>query len=86
MTRVSDDDEAEIEAQIRRELEALGNDSLDLQDLEQGASLTSTEQVLANPFRILANVRIDCWPPMDNSWALAYSTCTWVTVNVCNDF
>ena len=45
MTRVADDDDAEIEAEIRRELERLGDDSLELKDLEDDESPLIADQV-----------------------------------------
>lgn len=41
MTCILDDDEADIEAEIQRELEALGDDSLQIEDVEDNTS-TST--------------------------------------------
>lgn len=42
MTCILDDDEADIEAEIQRELEALGDDSLQIEDVED---ITSTSTV-----------------------------------------
>ena len=38
MTCILDDDEADIEAEIQRELEALGDDSLQIEDVEDNTS------------------------------------------------
>ena len=38
MTCILDDDEADIEAEIQRELEALGIDSLQIEDVEDNTS------------------------------------------------
>ena len=38
MTCILDDDEAGIEAEIQRELEALGDDSLQIEDVEDNTS------------------------------------------------
>ena len=35
MTRIVDDDEAEIEAEIQRELDAISADNLEIDDLEE---------------------------------------------------
>ena len=50
MTCILDDDEADIEAEIQRELEALGDDSLQIEDVEENTvtSTVKTEEVRSN--------------------------------------
>ena len=43
MTCILDDDEADIEAEIQRELEALGDDSLQIEDVEDNTSTSTLE-------------------------------------------
>lgn len=45
MTCILDDDEADIEAEIQRELDALGDDSLHIEDVENDSSTLKTDQV-----------------------------------------
>lgn len=50
MTCILDDDEADIEAEIQRELEALGDDSLQIEDVEDSISNSTvkTDEVRSN--------------------------------------
>ena len=50
MTCILDDDEADIEAEIQRELEALGDDSLQIEDVEENTvtSTVKTEEARSN--------------------------------------
>jgi len=50
MTCILDDDEADIEAEIQRELEALGDDSLQIEDVEDSIpnSTVKTDEVRSN--------------------------------------
>lgn len=43
MTCILDDDEADIEAEIQRELEALGDDSLQIEDVEDNTSIITVK-------------------------------------------
>lgn len=45
MTCILDDDEADIEAEIQRELDALGDDSLHIEDVENDNSTSKTDEV-----------------------------------------
>lgn len=45
MTCILDDDEADIEAEIQRELDALGDDSLHIEDVENDSSTLKTDEV-----------------------------------------
>ena len=38
MTRIVDDDEAEIEAEIQKELDAISSENLEIEDLEEDLS------------------------------------------------
>ena len=50
MTCILDDDEADIEAEIQRELEALGDDSLQIEDVEDSIpnNTVKTDEVRTN--------------------------------------
>ena len=45
MTCILDDDEADIEAEIQRELDALEDDSLQIEDVEDESSTLITDEV-----------------------------------------
>ncbi|XP_078345883.1 leucine-rich repeat- and IQ domain-containing protein 1-like isoform X2 [Oculina patagonica] len=48
MTCILDDDEADIEAEIQRELDALGDDSLHIEDVENDNSTSKTDEAQEN--------------------------------------
>ena len=49
MTCILDDDEADLEAEIQRELEALGDDSLQIEDVEDNTSTISVKADVVSP-------------------------------------
>ena len=46
MTCILDDDEVDIEAEIQRELDALEDDSLHIEDVEDETSTLETDEVI----------------------------------------
>ena len=46
MTYILDDDEVDIEAEIQRELDALEDDSLHIEDVEDETSTLETDEVI----------------------------------------
>lgn len=49
MTCILDDDEADIEAEIQRELEALGDDSSQIEDVEDNTSTSTVKTDHVSP-------------------------------------